>query len=86
MTFSSSWCAVISVIAAGRLVDLAALDADEPVLDQVDPADTLGAGAPVELGDDLLGADGRPSSAVGTPSAKVMITSSASRGCAGSEV
>ena len=34
---------------AGRLVDLAALDADEPVLDHVEPADALRAGARVEL-------------------------------------
>ncbi len=30
---------------AGGLVDLAALDADQPVLDHVQPADALGAGA-----------------------------------------
>ena len=38
---------------AGRLVDLAALDADQPVLDHVEPADALGAGAAVELLDRL---------------------------------
>ena len=38
---------------ARGLVDLAGLDADEPVLDHVDPADALGAGAPVELLDRL---------------------------------
>src|SRR5690606_6254532 len=34
---------------ARGLVDLAGLDADEPVLDDVDPAHALGAGAAVEL-------------------------------------
>ena len=38
---------------AGGLVDLAALDADQPVLDHVQPADALGAGAGVELLDGL---------------------------------
>ena len=34
---------------AGRLVDLAALDADQAVLDDVDPPDALGAGTAVQL-------------------------------------
>ena len=38
---------------ARRLVDLAALDADQPVLDDVEPADALRAGAPVEFLDRL---------------------------------
>src|SRR5581483_8099255 len=42
---------------AGGLVDLAGLDADQPVLDHVDPADALGAGPLVELLDGLEDAD-----------------------------
>ena len=38
---------------AGRLVDLTALDADEPVLDDVEAADTLRAGAAVQFLDRL---------------------------------
>ena len=38
---------------ARRLVHLAALDADQPVLDHVEPADALRAGPPVQLGDGL---------------------------------
>ena len=54
---------------ARRLVDLAALDADEPVLDHVEPADALGAGAAVELLDrPASSVTGRPSIATGTPS------------------
>jgi hypothetical protein len=34
---------------SGSLVDLAALDADEPVLDEVDASDALSAGPPVHL-------------------------------------
>ena len=70
---------------AGRLVDLAALDADEPVLDQVEPADALRAGAGVELWIassivTVLAVDAPP----GRRASKVMTTSSASRGVAGS--
>src|SRR5713226_3049112 len=42
---------------ARRLVDLPALDPDEPVLDQVDPADAVRARALVQLGDDLQRAE-----------------------------
>ena len=42
---------------AGGLVDLAGLDADEAVLDDVDPADALGAGAAVEFLDGLQRGD-----------------------------
>jgi hypothetical protein len=38
---------------ARRLVYLTALDADQPVLDQVQPAYALRPSAPVELGDGL---------------------------------
>ena len=70
-----------------RLVDLAALDADEPVLDHVEPADALRAGAAVQLRDGLQHGDrlGRRSPS-GRPSTKVITTSSASRGTAGSAV
>ena len=37
--------------AAGALVDLAALDADPPVLDHVDPAPAVGADDAVHLAD-----------------------------------
>ena len=53
MTFSSSWCAVDQRDRAGGLVDLAALDADQPVLDHVEPADALRAGPRVQLDDRL---------------------------------
>ena len=67
-------------MARRALVDLPALDADQPVLDQVDPADALRAGAGVELGDQLDEAqrDGRRGRS-GTPSTKLIVTSSGSR-------
>src|SRR5690625_4970040 len=43
---------------AGCLVDLAGLDAHQAVLDDVDAADALGAGAAVHLLDGLQGVDG----------------------------
>ena len=58
---------------ARRLVDLAALDADQPVLDQVEPADALRAGPRVQL---LRSASsivtGSPSIATGTPASNVI--------------
>ena len=68
---------------AGRLVDLAALDADQPVLDHVQPADALGTGAPVQLGDRLEHGDGLAVDGDRHALSKVMTTSSASRGSAG---
>ena len=71
---------------AGRLVDLAALDADQPVLHHVQPADTLGAGPVVELWIACSIETFSPSMAIGTPASKVITTSSGSRGVAGSAV
>ena len=53
MRFSSSSCAAISAMRGGRLVDLAALDADQAVLDDVDAADAVLAGEHVQLLDGL---------------------------------
>src|SRR5207244_13395545 len=39
---------------AGGFVDLAALDANEPVLDQVEPAHSLSPGTTIELLDSLM--------------------------------
>ena len=61
---------------ARRLVDFAALDADQPVLDHVQPPHALGAGAVVQLEDCVQDGHPRPSTAVGTPSVKLITTSS----------
>ena len=71
---------------AGRLVDLPALDPDQPVLDHVQPADPLGAGALLSIWMACSMETFSPSMAIGTPASKVITTSSASRGVAGSAV
>ena len=54
-----------------RLVDLAALDPDEAVLDVVDPADAVGAAQVVEALDERRPAPSRsPSRATGMPPSK----------------
>jgi hypothetical protein len=70
-------CAVINAIAPGRLVDLAALDADQPVLHHVQPPDALRAGPLVEVWMACSIDTFSPSMAIGTPDSKVITTSSA---------
>ena len=70
----------------GRLVDLAALDADGAVLDHVDPADPVGAGEPVQRRDQLVRAAApRRRATPGTPASKP-ITTSTGAGAVGSAV
>ena len=60
------------------LVHLTALDADQPVLDHVDAADAVRAGALIQATISWYGDIATPSSATGTPPANVMTTVSGS--------
>jgi hypothetical protein len=65
---------------ARRLVDAARLDADEPVLDQVDPADAVPRRRSAFSVDERAGASGSRSPRPESPASKPIVTFSGSSG------